>query len=118
MNTCSGCHGGETQTFFTHVDPAGFGSEAGLSGFLTGSPGRGIPGFLPVDLDGDTNNGVMTVSDPAGNARDGNNPGLAEFQDLVRREADLNELLSTTCSPLRTVGVFKGLTFKPLAEPH
>jgi len=69
-------------------------------------------------MDGDTNNGVMSVSDPAGNARNGNNPGLAEFQDLVRREADLNELLSTTSSPLRTVGLFKGLTFKPLVEPH
>ncbi|MGN6185616.1 MAG: hypothetical protein ACTHQM_18410 [Thermoanaerobaculia bacterium] len=31
LNTCNGCHGGETNTFFTHVSETG-----GLSGFLTG----------------------------------------------------------------------------------
>ena len=36
LNTCNSCHGGETQTGFTHVNVASFGSTAGLSGFLTG----------------------------------------------------------------------------------
>ena len=36
LNTCNACHGGETQTAFTHVDVASFGSTAGLSGFLSG----------------------------------------------------------------------------------
>jgi len=64
LNTCSGCHGGETQTFFTHIDPTAFGQPADLSGFLTGEPGRGVPGFLPVDADG-SSNGIMTVNDAA-----------------------------------------------------
>ncbi len=36
FNTCNGCHGGETQTDFTHIDPRNAGSEAQLSGFLEG----------------------------------------------------------------------------------
>ena len=36
LNTCNACHGIETQTGFTHVNPASFGVTAGLSGFLTG----------------------------------------------------------------------------------
>ena len=36
LNTCSGCHTGETKTIFTHVKPAPFGTQAALSGFLTG----------------------------------------------------------------------------------
>ena len=40
LNTCSGCHGGETQTGFTQVDPVFFGTQATLSGFLTGKAWR------------------------------------------------------------------------------
>jgi hypothetical protein len=36
INTCNACHGVETGTGFTHVNPTSFGSMAGLSGFLTG----------------------------------------------------------------------------------
>jgi hypothetical protein len=35
LNTCDGCHSGETKTFFTHVDPLT--SPSLLSGFLTGA---------------------------------------------------------------------------------
>ncbi|MCP3136705.1 hypothetical protein [Pyxidicoccus xibeiensis] len=35
LNTCNGCHSGETDTFFTHVDPES-GIPAQLSRFLTG----------------------------------------------------------------------------------
>jgi len=38
LNSCSGCHGGETQTNFTHVDPVFFGKEATFS-FRQGRPG-------------------------------------------------------------------------------
>ena len=38
--TCWGCHGGETQTGFTHIDPVFYGKEATLSGFLTGRAGN------------------------------------------------------------------------------
>ena len=40
LNTCNGCHSGETDTFFTHVDPES-GIPAQLSRFLTGGgPGN------------------------------------------------------------------------------
>jgi hypothetical protein len=36
LNTCNGCHGGETNTGFLHVSPRFPGSESFLSGFMTG----------------------------------------------------------------------------------
>jgi hypothetical protein len=36
LNTCNACHGRETNTGFTHVANAPFGTAAPLSGFLTG----------------------------------------------------------------------------------
>ncbi len=36
LNTCDGCHGGETFTSFFHVFPRGPGEQSLLSGFLTG----------------------------------------------------------------------------------
>lgn len=113
LNTCSACHGGETQTFFTHVDPTGFGTQAGLSGFLTGTAGRG--GAL--DADGDMANGIMTVNDPAGRPNT-NNLRQARFNDLLRREADLNDLIRMDCAPLTTLGILNAVSFRPLAAPH
>lgn len=48
LNTCSGCHTGETSTAFYHVRPTGPGSPPMLSSFLTVNPlnvvdNRGIP---------------------------------------------------------------------------
>jgi len=37
LNTCSGCHAGETGTSFLHVANRSVGSTASLSGFLTGT---------------------------------------------------------------------------------
>jgi hypothetical protein len=37
LNTCNGCHGGETNTAFLHIFPRGPGQQSGLSGFLTGT---------------------------------------------------------------------------------
>lgn len=54
LNTCDACHGGETQTFFTHVNVASFGSQATLSGFLTGETVTDPVSSTPVtfsDLD-------------------------------------------------------------------
>lgn len=36
LNTCNGCHGGETETFFLHVNPREAGDVAALSPFMTG----------------------------------------------------------------------------------
>ncbi|MDB4982531.1 MAG: hypothetical protein JWM82_3283, partial [Myxococcales bacterium] len=63
LNTCNGCHSAETQTTFLQISPRFPGSEAGLSGFLTGAQ----------------------VFDPfAGVVRN--------FNDLARRRADLSSI--------------------------
>ncbi len=50
VNTCSGCHGGETNTSFLHVFPRNIGQESNLSGFLRGQGnGQPITVFDPVD---------------------------------------------------------------------
>ena len=69
FNTCNGCHGGETNPFFTHVKPVNFGFIAPLSGFLTG----------------------ITVADPA----DGT--PVRTFNDLARRALDLDALVNSPC---------------------
>jgi hypothetical protein len=76
LNTCSGCHGGETATHFTHVNPlAPPGSPAQLSSFLTGvvdDPNTGQP--IPFE-----------VADPETGV-------LRPFNDLLRRRQRLAEL--------------------------
>jgi hypothetical protein len=37
LNTCNGCHGDETKTFFLHISPRDAGEPSGLSLFLTGT---------------------------------------------------------------------------------
>lgn len=112
LNTCSGCHGGETQTFFTHIDPTGFGAPAGLSGFLTGTPGRGGA----VDADG-VANGIMSVFDPAGRPV-GGPPVMRGFSDLQRRVTDLDALINQDCSSKSALGIANILLFDPLNMSH
>jgi hypothetical protein len=69
MNTCNGCHGGETETEFRHVGTAPFGAQAPLSKFLTG-----VWAVDPTDL---------SVQ--------------RHFDDLERRAVDMDALLSTNC---------------------
>lgn len=69
LQTCNGCHQGETGTGFTHIKPAPFGVPAGLSGFMTG----------------------ISVVDPS----DGS--PIREFNELQRRSADLDQLVNTSC---------------------
>ncbi len=116
LNTCSGCHGGETQTSFTHIDPAGFGSPAGLSGFLTGSPGRSVGGVTPVDADG-LSNGTMSVFDPAGRPSGG--PAVMRgFNDLQRRVGDLDDLINQNCVSKSAISIANKLNFRPLVMTH
>ncbi|WP_338864800.1 hypothetical protein [Myxococcus stipitatus] len=66
VNTCSGCHAGETSTFFLHIFPRSEGQPAGLSPFLLGT----------------------------GNIPDRFNPSVTRsFEDLFRREQDLKALV-------------------------
>ena len=90
LNTCNGCHGGETfpngaPFFFTHIQQRAANQEARLSGFLTGA----------------------TVPDPV----DGT-PSRT-FNDLARRQTDLQSVLSINCR-----FPFSELHFTPLRMVH
>jgi hypothetical protein len=107
LQTCSGCHAGETQTSFTHVDPVFFGTQATLSGFLTGKAGKGGA----VDSDGDSTNGAMAVKDPALRPSK-TNPTIRNFNDINRRAQDLKTFVGTTCGSV--LGISAQLMFQPV----
>ena len=110
-NSCSGCHAGELQTFFTHVDPVFFGKAATLSGFLTGKAGRGGA----VDADNDPNNDLMVVKDAAN--RGGANNSLRGFNDILRRAKDLKMFVLTP--PCTSVFALRNeLMFRPVHAVH
>lgn len=69
METCDACHGAESGTPFTHIQPAPFGTPAGLSGFMTG----------------------INVVDPADGMPTRN------FNEFKRRALDLDKLVNTPC---------------------
>jgi cytochrome c553 len=71
LNTCNGCHGAETATTFKHVQPRNAGVPSALSAFLTGGP-------VIVDMCG------------FGHV----------FNDIARRQADLCNLVSMSCSEI------------------
>ncbi len=80
LNSCNGCHAGETGTPFVHVDPTKpLGDWHALSGFLRG----------------------ITVADPA---EAGGLPHRT-FSDLARREADIRALGNTLCAEVAQVDV-------------
>jgi Concanavalin A-like lectin/glucanases superfamily len=82
LNTCNGCHSTqETGTFFLQINPRSSGSEASLSGFLTGN----------------------TVSDPVTGIARSNN-------DLHRRNADLKSVVCTDAmAPVTKATLRKGI---------
>ncbi len=77
LNTCSGCHGGETGTSFLHIFPRSLGQESNLSGFLRGSF-NGLP---------------LTVRDPVDFST------TREFFDLDGRKNNLECLLNGCSVP-------------------
>lgn len=82
LNTCNGCHSIETGVFFLQIAPRSPGSEAFLSGFLTGT----------------------TVQDPV-------TFQLREFNDLARRRADLKaQVCPTDPAPMPGPGPMMGGT--------
>lgn len=109
LNTCSGCHGGETRTFaFTHIRPAPFGSTASLSPFLTGL------GTDDNASDNDTDPlGLFFVNDPAGNLAD----SPRGFNDLSRRAVDLFTLAGTSCR-FTPINLATRLRFVPVRMTH
>ncbi|CAN5832221.1 hypothetical protein BH10BAC2_BH10BAC2_21910 [soil metagenome] len=112
-NTCTGCHAGEVQTFFTHVDPVFFGTPATLSGFLTGTAGRGGA----VDFDNNPANDSMMVRDAAGRGSALNS--LRMFNDILRRAKDLKDfVLAPPCATSNVFAIRNELMFKPLGAVH
>lgn len=109
LNTCTGCHSGEFQTDYFHVEPAFFGDEAALSGFLTGKP---QPGAYDADLD--PNDDFLRVIDPS--LRPGKNPAIRKFNDILRRAKDLNKIVNTTCGSVFQIR--DALMFQPINSPH
>lgn len=110
LNTCSGCHGGETHTGnFTHIGlpigPAG----ATLSKFLTGDPPFSSSFFIVSDR--------AQRPSPA-------DPIQWEFNDLERRGKDLRKFLDEGCFrpfppfPPLSVKLAFLLTFEPLTMEH
>lgn len=65
LNTCNGCHGGETLTDFLHIEPRAEGEESTLSGFLTGIDvtdpidGKTIRHYAELDRRGDAVEAVL-----------------------------------------------------------
>lgn len=108
LNTCTGCHSGEFQTNFFHVEPAFFGTEARMSGFLTGRP---QPGAFDADLD--PNNENMMVVDAA--LRPTKKPSIRKFNDILRRAKDLKRLATRDCGSVFQVR--DQLMFQPVNAP-
>jgi hypothetical protein len=76
LNSCNGCHSGETGTPFVQVDPSTpLGTPAFLSGFLTG----------------------INVNDPAMVARGCPTVDVHHFDDLDRRELDIRRKARMSC---------------------
>jgi hypothetical protein len=92
VNTCNGCHAGETRTTFTHISPTTpLGSPAMLSTFLTG--------------------GGPSIADP-----EFGSPSRT-FSDLARRQSDLVGVASGSCpafAPVVPELVNKALAGDPL----
>jgi len=106
LRVCSGCHAGETQTNFTHVDPVFFGKEATLSGFLTGKAGQGGA----FDFDRNANNDSMMVEDPA--LRPPSDPQVRMFNDILHRAKDLKGVATSACGSVLQIA--NDLTFQPV----
>jgi hypothetical protein len=102
LNTCNGCHGGETRTFFTQVKPAGWGTAATLSKFMTG--------------DAADPQGLFRVTDPA--LRPTGSPAVRGFNDLERRADDLEHFVSTSCRHKPVFELAGLLAFRPLGMTH
>jgi hypothetical protein len=92
LATCNSCHGRETDTGFLHIQPVGFGnSTADLSGFLRGS----TPDTSDIEF--------LSVADPVDSTK-------REFNDLLRRAADLDALINTPCTRVFAINSSTSMT--------
>ena len=110
LNTCSGCHAGETRNTFTHVQPRNFGTPANLSAFLTGLGADDEA----TDIDTDPI-GTFWLKDPANRPTAATAPKRG-FNDLFRRANSLETLINTACGVRGSVLVLaEVLRFQPLS---
>jgi hypothetical protein len=110
LNTCLGCHNGETRTGFTHISPNSDSSIGGpkLSSFLTGMG----PDADATDDDNNAN-GWFYVQDAA--RRPNGSPAIRQFNDLKRRAIDLEQLIANNCqSKFPSLRLANQLFFKPV----
>ncbi len=110
LNACSGCHAGETQTNFTHVDAVFFGREASLSGFLSGKAGRGGA----IDFDNNPDNDSMAIEDAA--LRPPADPAIHIFSEILRRAKDLRRVADNPCGAV--LNIRDQLMFQPVNMVH
>ena len=116
LNTCSGCHKGETFNSFTHVRPRNLNAKAAISGFMSGLGADD----LSTDNDADAM-GFFVVRDPSPV-----NPLTApkQFNEALRRALDLEKLVfNSPCHvmekfPQDLVAIHEVLTFRPLNMTH
>ncbi len=116
LNTCGGCHGGEGGTVagnklndppginhrpFLHISPHSFGLKATLSAFITGDPANA--------------DGMFNKGDPA--IRPAGSPIVWKFNDLARRNVDLQELADQACRG-RIFDLVRALKFRPVHMTH
>ena len=114
LNTCSGCHKGETKNEFTHVRPRAVNTESVLSGFMTG---------LGNDDNSDPDGSVIGsffVKDPDLLS----SLGQKEFNEALRRAIDLEKLIfNSPCNliigiPQDLVAIHHIFKFRPLNMEH
>ncbi|HKE47905.1 MAG TPA: hypothetical protein VKB52_07555 [Rhodanobacteraceae bacterium] len=96
LGTCSGCHGQETGTFFTHVTPRPSHQVAALSEFLIGHPGTL------------RNPGTVTKPDPVDSSP-------RTYGDLLARQSKLDAILGASCNAL---GPYQQALGSPLNMVH
>jgi len=94
LNTCNGCHGGETGTILEHINPRGFGRTSVLSNFLLGCATNhaGSCGSTAGDCSA---NGPCTINNPGTIQVMDPNPGQNlsnNFGDILRRQTYIDGL--------------------------
>jgi hypothetical protein len=112
LNTCSGCHAGETlNNIFTHIKPRNVGTVAALSKFMTGLGSDDNTGDNDADAVGSlfVNDRFTPSTLPQ-----------KEFNEALRRAKDLESLIfNSPCFvrggfPNQLLGIHQILKFRPL----
>ena len=96
LNTCNGCHGGETATILLHINPRQSGQASVVSDFLVGcaTDGSGSCGSTAGNC---LTNGRCTINNPGALQVPDPNPGQNlsnNFGDILRRQTYIDGLIN------------------------